>query len=271
MLTKYQEWWKHGLDWLKILIELDPVQFGFIPQNHMDILKSFDLKQVAGLTMASGFKNYIIQKAFSWFCQRPNAFLPLPKRAKQSDIILMYLQKMLSSWLAIYSATKTWPDTSKWRHWKHRHVCRAATCFFDIKHPVVRTRHGLYAQRFIVSTQVFEKNLQLPVLLNPTFACPAKIPWSCTCWSVSHARLRAMADTLHRLAEFCALSISSAYCDASHCQGGGYWLWPAVPKVVWLQIQRLPGFGAREWKGVEAIVLQPVPQYQPRSVIKPGI
>lgn len=141
--------------------------------------------------------------------------------------------------------------------------------------PVVRTRHGLYAQHFIASTQFFEKNLRLPVLLNPAFACPAETPWSCTQWSVSRARLRAVEDTLHRLAKFRTLSISSAYCDASHCHGGVgqplCWHWPSVTKAVWLQIQRLPVFGSREWRGVEAVALQPIPQYQPRSVIKPGI
>lgn len=60
--------------------------FGFIQQNHMDILKSFTLKQVAGWTIASDLINYIMQKTFSWLCQTKYVS-PLPKRSRHSNII----------------------------------------------------------------------------------------------------------------------------------------------------------------------------------------
>lgn len=91
---------------------------------------------------------------------------------------------------------------------------------FLISNTKRQKKYSLHAQQFLLSSQLFEKNFWLSVLLNPTLACPAGAPSSHTQRRVSHARLRAVSATLHSLAKFCARSISFPYCAASCCRGG---------------------------------------------------
>lgn len=148
--------------------------------------------------------------------------LPLPKRAMHSNIIPGNPVVFTEDAVILTCTLQLPPGVAghfQMKSLEAQTCLQSSKCFSDIKHQEVKNPHGLYAQHFLLSSQLSEKNFWLSVLLNPMFACPTGALSSRTQRRVSHARLRAVAATLHSLAKFCARSISFPYSAASCCWG----------------------------------------------------